>query len=60
MDQQKLIYMHSNRNSKLMSNIEELEQQNLELKNQITIRNSTIWELKKRPECPLACSSTYK
>ena len=47
MDQQKLIYMHSNRISNLMSNIEELEQQNLELKYQITIRNSEIWELIK-------------
>ena len=54
MDQQKLIYMLNNKIFNLTSNIKELEQQNLEIKYQITIRNSKIWELKKRPECPQA------
>ena len=47
MDQQKLIYMLNNKISNLMSNIEELEQRNLELIYQITIRKSEIWELQK-------------
>ena len=46
-DQQKLIYMLNNKISNLMSNIEELEQRNLELIYQITIRKSEIWELQK-------------
>ena len=60
MYQKKLIYMLNNKISNLMSNIEELEQQNLELKYQIMIRTSKIWELKKDRNVHKPCKSIYK